>query len=511
LDNRGKMNIRTRMPGLPTAIYSASEIRRLEQKACELEALTEIDLMERAGLAAAETLLTCFPEARTVCVLVGKGNNGGDGYVLARHLQSRGLSVEVLLVFVPPDASKPTALQAYQACRAAGVRIHTFNPASSLTADVIVDAIFGIGLTSPVQAPVLAAIDAMNAAKCAGANILAIDIPSGIHADTGQVLGAAVQATITLTFIGLKRGLVTGAAVDYVGELQVNTLGLTEPVFQAVKPSATRLELEPLPRRHRDAHKGDFGHVLVVGGDYGMPGAVCLAARAALRVGAGWVTVATRPEHVPIVVASQPELMCHGIRESSELGPLLARATVVILGPGLGQSEWSTELFKAVLAAGLPCIVDASALQLLATAPQKHPDWIVTPHPGEAAALLGVSVAEVQQDRYAAVQTLQATYGGVAVLKGAGTLVQGPQAMPEVCTSGNPGMASAGMGDVLSGVCGGLLAQGLGLTDAALKGVLLHALAGDRAALQGGERGLVASDLFLPLREFVNPIPDRRI
>lgn len=259
-----------------------------------------------------------------------------------------------------------------------------------------------------------------------------------------------------------------------------------------------------LAPRPRTANKGDFGHVLVIGGDYGMAGAVRMAGEAAARVGAGLVSIATRPEHITIVSGMRPELMCHGIKKILDLKPLLKRATIIVLGPGLGQSTWSQQLFKQALAATQPKIIDADALNLLAKHRRKSKDWILTPHPGEAARLLGCDTAAIQQDRMAAARTLQTKFGGTIVLKGAGTIVMGVTDIAGICTAGNPGMASGGMGDVLSGVLGGLLAQGLSLQEAAELGVCLHAQAGDQAA-QMGERGMVALDLMPHLQQLVNP------
>ncbi len=262
---------------------------------------------------------------------------------------------------------------------------------------------------------------------------------------------------------------------------------------------------QPMPARNKAAHKGDFGHVLVIGGNHGMGGAVRLAAEAAARVGAGLVSVATQAAHVAAFIAARPEVMCHGVALNENLAPLLARATVLLLGAGLGQDAWAQHLYAQTLASDLPKIIDADALNLLAKNPVHQHNWILTPHPGEAARLLGCSTQAIQADRQAAAQQLQKRYGGIIVLKGAGTLVQGVESdSAHICTAGNPGMASGGMGDVLGGVIAGLLAQGLSLEEAAKTGVLIHALAADRAAAKAGERGLLALDLMVYLREVLN-------
>lgn len=260
-----------------------------------------------------------------------------------------------------------------------------------------------------------------------------------------------------------------------------------------------------LPRA-RDAQKGDFGHVLVIGGDYGMGGAVRMAAEAALRVGAGLVSAATHPEQAAIVSSARPEIMCHGIEKAAALSPLLEKCSVVVLGPGLGKSKWSRALFEMVLEYDLPTVLDADALNLLSEAPQMKHHWILTPHPGEAARLLQQDLKTVQMDRIESANALVNRFGGVVVLKGAGTIVQQENTLPVICSLGNPGMATAGMGDVLSGVIGGLLAQHFSLLQAAKIGVLLHALAGDEAAKIHGERGLIATDLMVHLHRLVNGV-----
>lgn len=259
-----------------------------------------------------------------------------------------------------------------------------------------------------------------------------------------------------------------------------------------------------LPPRPRAANKSDFGHVLVIGGAPGMSGAARMAGEAAARVGAGLTSIATRPEHAALLSVGRPELMSHGIADAQALQPLLSRATVIVLGPGLGQSPWARELWQTALQTSLPVVIDADALNLLAEQPLQRGNWVLTPHPGEAARLLQSTTDAIQADRLAAVQALQARFTGVAILKGAGTLVASGDAHVGLCEASNPGMASGGMGDVLSGVIGGLIAQGLSLREAAELGVCLHAAAGDQAARVLGERGLLALDLMPYLQQWVN-------
>lgn len=496
---------------LPMELYRAEDVRAMDRCAIDSVGIPGIELMRRAGAAALAAVRERWPEARTLSAICGAGNNGGDGYVLARLAHQLGWDVRVYPV-APPGRLQGDALTAYEEFRAAGGEILDFIPVDFEGAEILADGLLGTGLDREVQGLYAEVIRAANryserSASLSGDSrkVLALDIPSGLHADSGAVLGAAVRADLTVSFIGLKRGLFTGEGLEYTGEVVFDGLGTPPEVNHSVRPSAL---LHPplahgLPPRPRSAHKGHFGHVLVVGGDHGYSGATRMAAEAAARVGAGLISVATRTDHAALMNLARPELMCHGVESRAELEPLLERATVVAIGPGLGRSAWARELFDAVLATELPLVVDADGLNLLAEHPLQRENWVLTPHPGEAARLLGTPTGEIQADRYAAVHELQARYGGAIVLKGSGTLIAGGDGPPSVCTAGNPGMASGGMGDVLTGVIAGLLAQKLGLTEAATLGVQLHAAAGDEAALDG-ERGLLATDLMPALRRGVN-------
>ena len=486
-------------------IYQTAQIRELEKLAEERFGISSEVLMQRAGKALLECLMRTWPKARKLAVVCGTGNNGGDGYVLARLARERGLIVTVWqLGDLPPQ--KEAAQRAYEACQKAKVIIQVSQEELKLNAvDVIVDAISGIGLHSEMRPETRVAIETIAASKLP---VLAVDLPSGIDADNGKVWGAAVRATLTLTFIGLKLGLLTGRGVGYAGKVLCHDLQLPTELFSLVKPVAEKLQQQTLtpylPLRSRDFYKGEAGHVLCVGGELGFSGAIRMAAEGALRVGAGLVTLATRPEHAMLLNLTCPELMCHGVMQAQDLAPLIAKASVIIIGPGLGQSEWAKMLLTEVLKSKLPLVVDADGLNLLAKAPLKKDQWILTPHSGEAARLLQQSTAEIEADRLQAVEALQKQYGGVCVLKGAGTLVQATPELTSLCPYGNAGMASGGMGDILSGVLGALVGQGLSLAEAAKLGVCLHAVAGDRAAKEGGERGTIATDLLPFLRKLVN-------
>lgn len=489
-------------PAMSLPLYSAAQSRELDRRAIAT-GTPGYALMQRAGEASFQFLRSHWPEATRIVVLVGRGNNGGDGYVLARLAWAQNLDVLLLTVGEHELLKGEVAEAASDATRA---RVPEASWTGSLpAADLYVDALFGTGLNRPPSGDFPAAIDALNAS---GKPVLALDIPSGLIADTGHAPGAVVQASATITFIALKAGLLTGRGPALTGPLHLDALGLPATLGYDISPLARQLDVSQLsgwlPRRPRDAHKGSHGHVLVVGGNHGMAGAVALAGEAALRAGAGLVSVATRPEHLMMLNARRPELMCHGIGRAADLAPLLARADVIVLGPGLGQDAWAAALYGAVLDCGKPLVLDADGLNLLAQQPDSRGERILTPHPGEAARLLGTTTIAIQTDRFAAVRSLQERFGGTAILKGAGSLIATADAI-HLCPWGNPGMASGGMGDLLAGIIGALRAQGLGPDDAACAGVMVHAKAGDDAALVAGERGLMATDLLPFLQQRVNP------
>ena len=492
----------------PTAIYTAAQVRALDAFEIEKRRVPGFTLMTRAAQAAIDLLRARWPQARRVAVVCGAGNNGGDGYVLARLAQAGGLETLVLAA-TPPDKLTGDARRAQEEWIAAGGRAYPFEADALSGSDVIVDALLGTGFHAPARTETLAVIHAINAAK---RPVLALDIPSGVDADSGAVHEEAVRAEITLSFVGYKSGLFLGAGAEHAGVVLLDDLGVVAPAQREFAPLMRRIDESEialaLPRRARDAHKGSNGRVLVVGGGPGMPGAARLAGSAALRVGAGLVTVAGAADNIAAVSGVTPELIYLPVSSVTSLDEALAAATVVAVGPGLGTSDWSTRLWAQVLRARRPAtVVDADALNLLARDPVKLPaGWIITPHPGEAARLLGVETAAVQADRLGAVRELHAKYGAVSVLKGAGTLVAGGEGAPQIfiCDRGNPGMATAGMGDVLTGTVAGLRAQIPDAAVAARVAVLVHALAGDSAA-RGGQRGLIASDVVTELRGWVNP------
>jgi len=489
------------MISLPIRLYSAAQVRELDRRAIQDHGIPGYTLMGRAGEAAFGSLLERWPGARRVGVLCGPGNNGGDGYVIARLARAAGLAVWLV---ESGDATglKGDAARAREDFLATG-GVPLAVDATWPQADVLVDALLGTGLDRVVSGPLAGLIERINGA---GLPVLSVDIPSGLHADSGAVMGLAVRATLTMSFIGLKTGLCTGEGPEYCGQLYFDALKVPVAVYQDMATRATRLDADcicGLRPRSRSAHKGAFGHVLVVGGDRGMPGAARLAGEAAARTGAGLVSVATHVDHAALLPMGRPELMVYGIAGPGDLSPLLARVTVLAVGPGLGRGDWGRALLGRLLETDLPMVMDADALNLLAGEPARRDDWVLTPHPGEAARLLETDTASVQASRLDAAREIQRRFGGVCVLKGAGTVID-DGAAPAICTGGNPGMASGGMGDVLTGIIAALLAQGMTPGEAARLGVCIHAQAADRAA-RDGERGLLASDLIAELRGVVNP------
>ena len=482
-------------------LHTVEQMREIDRAALTALGLSGFELMRRAAAAGLSSLRRRWPQVRRICVHCGPGNNGGDGFLLAVLAREAGLQVEVVAL---TPASHGDAAAARAAWTQGGGQVHAWDRHAALpVAELHVDALYGIGLN---RAPEPAAASLIECINADGVPVLALDVPSGLNAKTGYCPGAAVRAALTVTFIAHKRGLHTGRAADCIGVLELATLGVPADVLAHVPCDARLLAAEVLPPRDHYSNKGSYGHVLVIGGEHGMAGAVHLAGESALRTGAGKVSVATRAGHVSALNAARPELMAHGVDGPPALLSMLEQADVLALGPGLGQSAWSRALWLAALQSDKPMVLDADALNLLAKEPRRFSTpMVLTPHPGEAARLLDRSIAEVEQDRFATARELASRYGAVVVLKGAGSLVADQDGRLDVCAWGNPGMASGGMGDLLTGIIAALLAQGCSAWQAACIGVGLHARAGDVAA-QAGERGLLASDLLAPLRALGNGI-----
>jgi len=497
------------------SLYSGAQCRELDRIAIEDSNIDGFELMQRAGGAAFAQLLDCWPQLRSITVCCGKGNNAGDGYLVAGAACELGIAVQ-LLQLGSADALRGDAAKARDWAAARGVVPRECDAdLPALTGEVIVDALLGTGLKGAPRSPFAEAIDAINGS---GAPVLAIDIPSGVNADTGAASGSAVTAELTVTFIGRKLGLYTGAGTARAGDVVFADLGIGSDITGSISgvPLLTLdsvLAQRPLPRRSRSVYKQALGHVLVVGGDDAMGGAPLMAAEAALRVGAGMVTVLTRARHRSAMLARRPELMVVDAEDADQAEAALARASTLIVGPGLGRGTWGEQLLRMAIAQAKPMVIDADGLNLLTRLElQPRAPAIITPHAGEAATLLGLDSAGVQADRPAAALALASrarggSEEGISVLKGAGSLLarsgEDGETLLGVCGHGNSGMATAGMGDVLAGVIGGLLAQGLGCTGAALIGVTAHSRAADLAVRRTGERGLLATDLLPELMQLL--------
>jgi NAD(P)H-hydrate epimerase len=484
---------------LPDALYSAAQVRDLDTSLIAA-GIPGFELMQRAARAMWRAMVRRWPNADELSVVAGHGNNAGDGYLVAALAQRAGWQVQVLAA-ADPQRLQGDAAQAHAQALAAGVNVQAWTAQATLSG-VVLDALLGTGLAGEVREPYASIIVAINAS---GLPVAAVDIPSGLCADTGQVLGVAVRADLTVTFIGLKLGLFTAQAPDCVGELVFNDLQAPPELLAKACASAKRLMPGALPRlasRSLTAHKGQAGHLLLIGGDRGFGGAILLSAESALRSGAGMVSLATRSEHVPAALARLPEVMTLGTHSANQLMGLLEQASVLVVGPGLGQAAWGRSLLSAAANAPLPQVWDADALNLLAKGGLALPaGCVITPHPGEAARLSGISTAHVQADRFSVARELSKKYSAVVVLKGAGSLIASPDGRLALCDRGHPAMATAGLGDVLAGLIGALLAQGMEAFDAACLAVWLHARAGEHLGKLG--RGLAASDLIPAIRQLL--------
>lgn len=464
-------------------------------------------LMERAGLAVFNCLRQTYSSAKSLLVLAGKGNNGGDAYIVARLAHSQGMQV-TLCEFADVETLSDDAIQARKAWLALGIPSENWQDLTFNQFDVCVDGLLGTGIKGEVRAPFDDVIEKVNNS---GIPVLSIDIPSGLNADTGAVCGRAINAQHTVTFVGIKSGLVTGIGKQQTGQLHFDDLGIGE-AFQRLADSKGRVfgfkDLHNLPKRPLYSHKGTYGKLLCVGGNQGMPGSIRMAAEAAMRCGAGLVKVYCHEENKTAVTNGRPELMV--VSDLAALQDALHWCDTMVVGPGLGDDAWAEDALKMVLEHALqahkPIVVDADGLNVFAKNRKlilpKHLA-IITPHPLEAARVLHTRVEEVEANRYLTANELAQQFDCVALLKGAGTVVAS-QGNLWVCENGNPGMATAGMGDVLSGVLGALLAQGMGLRLSAIYGMCLHSFAADLAAQESGERGLLATDLYPFLRHLVN-------
>ena len=484
-------------------LFTATEARAIDELATHSFGQPSIRLMRRAGLALFNVACRISPAARSWSVYCGKGHNAGDGYITAALAARSGYQVEVLRaeqVELPP-----TAAQARVWCLEQGVCERAATSAKP-AGEVIIDALLGIGGKGPLREPYAEIIRRINNA---GKIVVSADLPSGLDADSGAVATVAVRADATVTFIGAKRGLVTGQGGYYAGALYLDDLDLPAAAYPLHGLPWLRYQALPsLPARPGTAHKGHFGRGLLIGGAPGQGGAILLAAEAALRTGIGLLSVVTHATHVGAALVRCPEAMTRSCVSSSELEPLLKRVDLVACGPGLGDSDWAVQLLSSALAAAVPLVLDADALNLMAAgrvALSGAAPVVITPHPGEAARLLNTDVGAIAADRYAAAAELGSRYGAWVILKGAGSVLAAPDGrLLGVCGHGNPGMATGGMGDVLTGLVLGLWAQIKSPEQAISMATCVHSLAADRRSAMAGPAGLLASDLPNEVRLLLN-------
>jgi NAD(P)H-hydrate epimerase len=488
-------------------------------KASETHGMPSSILMENAGDALARAALKLAGPQGRFLVLCGIGNNGGDGLVAARKLAAMGRLVSVEMVGVI-DALEGEPHRNFKALKASGVTAGTISDELPVgPGDVIIDAIFGTGLSRAPEGKHANAIGRISVWRAAGAKVVAADLPSGLQTDSGVPFAPCVAADVTVTFGFLKVGQALEPGAHLCGEIDVADIGIPRAAHSVLKdPQVYLLEESDvrgrLPARKPDSHKGTFGHVLVVAGSWGKTGAAALAAQAVLRAGAGLVTVATRPEALVPVMGHAPEVMGvelvnDGPLAPGDLNPLLEAAVgkqAVVFGPGIPRGEETSKLLGALLEElEIPCVIDADGLNALAGHMEilkkaKGP-LLLTPHPGEMARIAGKTTVEVSQNRIISAKSVAAEYQAVVALKGARTLVAREDGTVFINPTGNPGMASGGTGDVLAGICGALIAQGLSPEDAAVTGVYAHGLAGDLMVKRKGQMGLIASDLLEGLGE----------
>lgn len=500
--------------------YTKEAVRNLDYLMVqEGQVKNSYELMTRAASRLLDFINRNYPRIEHITIFCGAGNNAGDGYVLARLAkeQEKEPHLDVQLIAISnPEQLSGDAKQACQDWLTCGGTIDPVENAHFQATDLIVDALIGTGLNRTLENEWYSTIAAINNATVP---VLSVDIPSGLDANTGSVHGIAVKANDTVTFIAQKLGMYTAQARHYCGKIHFSTLGVDESLYNKVEHSAVLMEWadigDKLPCRSPVSNKGDNGHILIIGGDYGMGGACRIAGEAALRAGAGLVSIATRKENVSAITGSRPELMVHGIEHPDELDPLLKKANAIAIGPGLGTEQWGIALLDKIThylkhlpdsAPAVYCVIDADALNIMAkhNVVIQNPDIIYTPHFGEACRLLKYAseCPSEDTDRFAIIRALKDKYHGTFILKGAGTLIQ-LQDDIAICPYGNEGMASAGMGDCLTGIMAALLGQGLSVSNAAQVGVCLHAKAGDLVAMDG-KNGMIVSDLFPKIRQILN-------
>ena len=488
-------------------IYLAKEVSIIDSLAINDENMSGFILMKRAAEFSFDSTLKKYPNTKSFLVFCGIGNNAGDGYLFASHAIKKGLNASVVYLASPKNL-KGDALKAFVELKMLGAKIIPWTKECDFDADIIVDAIFGIGLNRIVEGDYLECIKVINESK---KTVIALDIPSGLCANTGQQKEVAIKAEITFTFVGKKIGMYLESGPDCCGQVCFSNLSIQEKNFQTAKPSVEIvndvLSNKILGKRSKASHKGNYGHVLIVGGNNGMGGAARIAAEGAIRSGAGLVSVITRPENVNLITRLRPEIMCYAAdHKLSNLKELIEKVDVIAIGPGLGIDDWAHQLYAEIMTSEQPLIMDADALNILSLDPIQRGNWILTPHPGEAAKLISKSTTQIQSDRLTSLEEIINQYQATVILKGNNTLVGNMNRIPYVINEGNPGMASAGMGDLLTGLTAGLMAQysNHDYGQIAALAAFIHAKAGDQAALNG-QRGLIATDLLCELRTLLNP------
>ena len=495
-------------------LYTSKQTKILDRLAIKEQGLTAFSLMEEAANFSFNTLLSYWPDTKQVFTFCGKGNNAGDGYLVASLAKELGLESFVVQISKQENLSKHSS-KAFKISRSSGVKFITLKSFKkmSLNKAVLVDALLGTGIRGNVKKTISDVIKIINQ-KSTYHPVLSIDIPSGVCADSGKILGAAIMANLTTTFIGRKRGCYTSTGKSNSGKIEFSNLGIKKTILNKVISNCYILDMEKslakILNRPKNSHKGNFGHTLIIGGDRGYGGAAILASKAAIMSGSGLVSLATKKEHVSAALTSCPEIMVNGVNSGQDLENLLEKPDTIVIGPGLGQSAWSEQMLQKTFIEAkkrnLPVVMDADALNLLAKlklasgAPKK---LVITPHPGEAAKLLNRSVQTIQEDRFKSVKDLEKKLGTVTVLKGSGSLVCSRRNATQkigVCSAGNPGMAKGGMGDILSGLIGSFISQGLNLIDATEAAVDIHSKAADITELEMGELGLLPSDVLNNVR-----------
>lgn len=514
------------MQNLPDKLYTVNSVVQIEQIVINQYGIPAYELMKRAGKAVFEIISTNYSDCKNILIVCGAGNNAGDGYVVARLAQQSGFNVQVFSL-IDPALLKAEALSAYKEWISEGSNALLITNVDSVlldNTDLVIDALLGTGLAREVKAEWAQCINAINDMSVP---VISVDIPSGLLADTGVISGVAIKADVTVSFIGLKQGLFTAQAKDVCGEIMFHDLGLPDNVYRAVSNSAKLIDdliTTLLPKRMESSHKGKFGHALIVGGNTGMPGAVILAARAALRTGAGLVTIVTVPLHLEAICSAVPEAMVR-VCDTEAIDDVFSNdfinsVTHVAVGMGLGQDTWSLVVLKKCIKLNKPMLIDADALNLIAKQGIQYFEFsktsaiVITPHPGEASRLLtidgGAVAVNIQEDRFNAIEKLHKLFNRInantVVLKGSGTIIFDGEIM-KICQKGSSAMAVPGMGDVLSGILVSLLAQDNAKTNSSISknaelAVYLHALAADVAS-KNKTRGLLASDVIETLPELL--------